>query len=80
MDNINSFVLSTGSDQYNVYNTSFPRRGLGRKGERTILCRRTRVSQQNPLGTILDLQKWLVRIQQDLRTTASAPFIIKKWK
>lgn len=29
---------------------------------------------------ILDLQKWLVRIPQDLRTTASAPFTIKRWK
>jgi hypothetical protein len=29
---------------------------------------------------ILDLQKWLVRIPQDLRTTASAPFTIRKWK
>jgi len=31
-------------------------------------------------SAILDLQKWLVRIPQDLRTTASAPFTIKKWK
>jgi len=29
---------------------------------------------------ILDLQKWLVRIPQDLRTTASAPFTIKRWR
>jgi len=31
-------------------------------------------------AAILDLQKWLVRIPQDLRATASAPFTIKKWK
>ncbi len=31
-------------------------------------------------AAILDLQKWLVRIPQDLRTTASAPFTIKRWK
>jgi hypothetical protein len=31
-------------------------------------------------SAILDLQKWLVRIPRDLRTTASAPFTIKKWK
>ncbi len=31
-------------------------------------------------SAILDLQKWLVRIPQDLRTTASAPFTIKRWK
>ena len=31
-------------------------------------------------SAILDLQKWLVRIPRDLRTTASAPFTIKRWK
>jgi hypothetical protein len=31
-------------------------------------------------GAILDLQKWLVRIPQDFRTTASAPFTIKRWR
>ncbi len=31
-------------------------------------------------SAILDMQKWLVRIPQDLRTTASAPFTIKMWK
>ncbi|HUI29858.1 MAG TPA: DUF4384 domain-containing protein [Candidatus Acidoferrales bacterium] len=31
-------------------------------------------------SAILDLQKWLVRIPQDLRTTASGPFTIKRLK
>ncbi len=31
-------------------------------------------------SAVLDLQKWLVRIPQDLRTTASAPFTIRRWK
>ena len=31
-------------------------------------------------SAILYLQKWLVRIPRDLRTTDSAPFTIKRWK
>lgn len=31
-------------------------------------------------AAILDLRKWLVRIPQDLRTTSSATFVIKRWK